>query len=40
MRSIRSWWALVFREFIEHRIPFFYFPLGILALFTLSSGSG
>ena len=40
MRSIRSWWALVFREFIEHRIPFFYFPLGILALFTLSSLSG
>jgi len=40
MRSIRSWWALVFREFIEHRIPFFYFPLGILALFTLSSASG
>lgn len=40
MRALRSWWALLVREFIEHRIAFFYFPAGILALLTLSAVSG
>lgn len=40
MHMLRSWRALIIREFIEHRIPFLYFPLGILGLFTLSAASG
>ena len=40
MHILRSWGALMRREFIEHRIPFLYFPLGILGLFALSTASG
>ena len=40
MHTLKSWAALVRREFIEHRIPFLYFPLGILGLFALSTASG
>jgi ABC-2 type transport system permease protein len=40
MHFFRSWRALLVREFIEHRIPFLYFPVGILTLFVLSTGSG
>ncbi|HVY50689.1 MAG TPA: ABC-2 transporter permease [Devosia sp.] len=37
MNALKSWRALIVREFLEHRIPFLYFPLGILGLFTLSA---
>lgn len=40
MYLLRSWRALVVREYLEHRIPFLYFPLGILGLFTLSALGG
>ena len=40
MHFLRSWRALLVREFIEHGIPFLYFPAGILTLFVLSAGSG
>ena len=40
MGILRSWRALVVREYLEHRIPFLYFPLGILGLFVLSAASG
>lgn len=36
MNTLKSWRALMSREFIEHRIPFLYFPLGIVALLVLS----
>ena len=36
----RSWRALVVREYLEHRIPVLYFPLGILGLFTLAAVTG
>ena len=36
----RSWRALIVREYLEHRVPALYFPLGILGLFTLSAVSG
>jgi ABC-2 type transport system permease protein len=39
MRSLKSWWALIDREYLEHRVPFLYFPLGILALFAISAAS-
>src|SRR5689334_22491904 len=39
MFSLKSWRALIVREFIEHRISFFYFPVGILTLVTLSAVS-
>ena len=40
MHRLKSWRALLVREFIEHRIAFLYFPLGILGLFALSTASG
>jgi ABC-2 type transport system permease protein len=40
MTVLRSWWALLRREFLEHRIAFLYFPAGILALLTISAVSG
>ena len=39
MRTLKSWWALIVREYREHRVPFLYFPLGILGLFALSAAS-
>lgn len=36
MNTVRSWRALMTREFLEHRMPFLYFPLGIVALLILS----
>jgi ABC-2 type transport system permease protein len=40
MYLLRSWRALVVREYLEHRVPFLYFPLGILGLFALSALGG
>ncbi len=40
MRQLKSWRALIGREYLEHRMAFVYFPLGILVLFALSAGSG
>lgn len=40
MRWLRTWRALLVREYLEHRIAFLYFPAGILLLLTLSSLSG
>lgn len=34
---MKSWIALIKREYLEHRGAFVYFPLGILALFTLAA---
>jgi ABC-2 type transport system permease protein len=39
MRTLKSWWALIRREYLEHRIAFLYFPLGILGLFAVSAAS-
>ena len=40
MYLLRSWRALLVREYLEHRMAFLYFPLGILGLLTLSAASG
>jgi ABC-2 type transport system permease protein len=40
MSLLRSWRALLVREYLEHRIAFLYFPAGILLLLTISSLSG
>jgi ABC-2 type transport system permease protein len=40
MRMLKSWRALLVREYLEHRMAFVYFPVGILVLFALSAGSG
>jgi ABC-2 type transport system permease protein len=40
MNQLKSWRALLGREYLEHRIAFLYFPAGILALLTLSAISG
>jgi ABC-2 type transport system permease protein len=40
MYALRSWRALLVREYLEHRIAFVYFPLGILGLMALSAASG
>jgi ABC-2 type transport system permease protein len=40
MTMIRSWAALLNREYLEHRMAFLYFPLGILVLLTLAAASG
>ena len=40
MRWLRSWRALLVREYLEHRIAFLYSPAGILVLLTISSLSG
>lgn len=40
MYLIRSWRALLVREYLEHRMAFLYFPLGILGLLALSAASG
>jgi ABC-2 type transport system permease protein len=39
MNILKSWRALMVREFLEHRMPFLYFPLGIVALLVLSGVS-
>lgn len=36
MNQFKSWRALLTREFIEHRMSFFWGPVGILALLTLA----
>ncbi len=40
MRALKSWWALLVREYLEHRMAFVYFPLGIVVLMALSAVSG
>ena len=35
---IRSWWALLRREYLEHRAPFLYVPIGIVVLLVVSVG--
>ena len=40
MYLLKSWRALLVREYLEHRMAFLYFPLGILGLLTLSAASG
>lgn len=40
MHLIRSWAALLKREYLEHRIAFVYFPMGILAILVISAVSG
>lgn len=37
MNPFRSWWALMRREYLEHRIAFLYFPAGILVLMALAA---
>ena len=32
MKAISSWAALINREYLEHRLSFLYFPVGILVL--------
>lgn len=39
MLSLKSWRALLVREYLEHRIAFLYFPLGIVVLLALSAAS-
>ena len=39
MTAIKSWRALLVREYLEHRMSFFYFPLGIVGLLLLSGVS-
>lgn len=39
MNTLRSWRALFVREYLEHRIAFFYFPLGIVVILLLSAAS-
>lgn len=36
---MRSWWALMRREYLEHRAPFLYVPVGLVALMVLSAGA-
>ena len=40
MYVIKSWRALLVREYLEDRMAFLYFPLGILGLLALSAASG
>src|SRR3569623_492216 len=40
MYLLKSWRALLVREYLEHRMAFLYFPLGILGLLALSAASG
>ena len=37
MNTLKSWRALLVREYLEHRIAFLYFPAGILIVLTLSA---
>lgn len=37
MKTLRSWRALLVREYLEHRIAFQWVPLGILALLTIAA---
>lgn len=39
MTAIKSWAALLNREYLEHRMAFVYFPIGILVLLGLSAVS-
>lgn len=34
---MRSWWALLVREYLEHRAPFLYVPGGIVVLMVVSA---
>lgn len=36
MHTLRSWRALFVREYLEHRIAFLWFPLGIVALLAVA----
>ena len=40
MKMIRSWTALLNREYLEHRMSFIYFPVGILVLLAFAALSG
>lgn len=37
MKALKSWLGLFKREYLEHRLPFVWLPLGILALLTLAA---
>lgn len=37
MKALKSWFGLFRREYLEHRLPFVWLPLGILALLTLAA---
>src|SRR3569623_776717 len=39
MYLLKSWRALLVREYLEHRMAFLYFPLGILGLLAISAAS-
>ena len=39
MNRLKTWTALLNREYLEHRIAFLYFPVGILALLILAAVS-
>jgi ABC-2 type transport system permease protein len=39
MNTLKSWTALINREYLEHRMSFVYFPVGILVLLALSAAS-
>ncbi len=39
MHTLRSWWALFGREYLEHRIAFLWFPIGVVVLLALSGAS-
>jgi len=39
MHTIKSWRALFVREYLEHRISFLWFPLGIVALLAIAAVS-
>lgn len=37
MKALKSWLGLFRREYLEHRLPFVWLPLGILAMLTLAA---
>jgi ABC-2 type transport system permease protein len=39
MTALKSWAALLNREYLEHRMAFVYFPIGILVLIGLAAAS-
>jgi ABC-2 type transport system permease protein len=39
MNTLKSWRALFIREYLEHRIAFLWFPIGIVALLAISGVS-
>ncbi|MEP7241046.1 MAG: hypothetical protein ABI697_09190 [Devosia sp.] len=40
MMMLRSWGALLRREYLEHRVAFLYFPLGVMGILLLAALSG